>query len=386
VRTGAPPAAAELHTTHRLLLDRDVTPRGQRSLDAVIVPASRPAANLRPATDLAARLGCPLLAVCSNGADPDEVLAQARDAGARVYAVDMAKGSAMPAMRTTAVRAEVSSQTPVDTSAKRNLGLAVAYLTGWERVLFLDDDIAGVDAAELGRGAGLLDEYNVVGLRNTGFPDNSVVHHAHRDTGGDQDTFIGGGAMLVARSWLTSMFPDLYNEDWLFLLGESGMARCAVYGTFAQDTFDPYQSAARARSQEFGDCIAEGLFTVLDQGRTLEAANRPFWRDFLAARKRFIVGITRRLNEMNMPEGTRGPMRASLRAAYDSVGSFDEDLCRRFLAAWKHDRYAWLAFLGRQKTGVSLDRALEALATSYDSTCDDSTGTESRIPVAANAA
>ena len=135
---------------------------------------------------------------------------------------------------------------PVDTSLKRNIGLAVTRMTGWQNVLFLDDDITGVRGDELRRAASLLDTFDIVGLHNLGFPDNSVVCHANRDTGGRQSTFVGAGAMLFRAGRVTSFFPHVYNEDWFFLLDGERLINVTVQGTYRQARFDPYANPRRA--------------------------------------------------------------------------------------------------------------------------------------------
>jgi len=118
--------------------------------------------------------------------------------------------------------------------------------------------------------AGLLSTYNAVGLSIGGFPDNSVVCHAYRDVGGSQQSFIGGGALAVVLSRNHSFFPKIYNEDWFYLLdAEKGLQPLAVTGAVRQSPYDPYRSPERARAEEFGDVLAEGVFWLLDQRRSV---------------------------------------------------------------------------------------------------------------------
>ncbi len=56
-----------------------------------------------------------------------------------------------------------------------------------------------------------------------------------------------------------------------------------------QHPYDPYRTPDRARSEEFGDVLAEGIFWLLDEGKTLDHAADPrHWELFLARRRRFI--------------------------------------------------------------------------------------------------
>ena len=205
--------------SHRRLIHRDVSPEGWAQVDAVVVPATRPAPGLTPALKLAAALDCPLLALCSRGTAAAEVRDFAAETGVDAVALDLPQPSTLPDLLTTALLADGPFARHSDTSLKRNIGLAVTRMTGWRRILFLDDDIDGVDADAVRRAATLLPAYGAVGLENTGYPDNSVVCHANRDTGNTgQDTFVGAGALLVPGRQVTSFFPDVYNEDWFFLL------------------------------------------------------------------------------------------------------------------------------------------------------------------------
>ena len=73
--------------------------------------------------------------------------------------------------------------------------VAARRIAGWSRVLFLDDDMVRLKKADIAEAATRLGTCNAVGLSRAGFPDNSVVCHAYRRCGGDQDGFAGAGAL-----------------------------------------------------------------------------------------------------------------------------------------------------------------------------------------------
>jgi hypothetical protein len=353
--TGRP----EQRATHRRLLRRVEIAPGRAPIDVVVVPAARDASRLLPAARLAADLGCPLVVLCSHEADPAAVRHATRLSNVTVFAVDVREVDALPAFSTSAVLAGTPFVRRTDTSMKRNLGLALARMIGWERILFLDDDISGVSAGAVLGGASLLSGGGVVGLENVGWADNSVVCHANRDTGGQQDTFVGAGAMLVAGSRVTSFFPDIYNEDWFFLLDGERLADVAVHGEFAQARFDPYVNPSRAGKEEFGDCLAEGIFALLDDGLTVAAANRPYWRDFLADRDSFIETVLRRLpSAPDLSAFRRTQIAAALRAARASLSHITPDLCCTYLAAWRRDQRRWQEWIDGLPHGLSIDKAL----------------------------
>jgi hypothetical protein len=220
---------------------------------------------------------------------------------------------------------------------KRNLGLAVArMMPSWRALLFLDDDVTA-SADDVRAAAGLLRDFDAVGLENTGYPDNSVVYHARRAAGEGQDTFIGGGALLVPAG-CRAHFPTVYNEDWFFLLDAVRARRVALSGRAEQRDYDPFDRPSRARDQEFGDCLAEGLYALLDVGRGVaDALELDFWRDYLTRRAELIAGIARR--------SQRPEIRDSLLAAQAALANVTPELCVKFLAAWQSDQGGWESFI-----------------------------------------
>ncbi|HEV8571022.1 MAG TPA: hypothetical protein VGQ92_28680 [Actinoplanes sp.] len=345
------------HANHRGLLDGHAQPVARASIDAVIVPSYRQAAAMAAAAALAADLVCPLIALCSQSAEAAAVREVARGA----VAVDVASPSALPPLLTTARLAGTSFARSSDTALKRNIGLAITRMTGWQNVLFLDDDITGVQADSLQRAASLLDSHDVVGLQNLGFPDNSVVCHANRDTGGHQGTFVGAGAMLFRGGRVTSFFPHVYNEDWFFLLDGERLVNVAVHGTFAQARYDPYANPTRAGSEEFGDCLAEGIFSLLDDGGTTADADREFWVRFLTDRAALIETIKGRLPAATVSAFRRTQIAESLKAARARLLEITPKLCVDYLGAWRHDRDTWRDWMELLPKDLSAEEALSHL-------------------------
>jgi hypothetical protein len=284
--TGSSPASTHNHHgSHRPLLPTEPDPGGLATVDAIIVPIAHRTAALGTAIGLASGLGCPLVALCSQWASAEEAAPLARDKGVELVAIDIGgvPNDLLPDFATSRLLAGTKFASTRDTSAKRNLGMLLAHLIGWQRIVFLDDDVTVPDPDDLRRAARLLDHYSIVGLSIGSFPDNSVVCHAHRETGGDQGTFIGGGALAVDATSVSSFFPDVYNEDWFFLLDGDRLRPSAITGSVTQKPYDPYANVARARSEEFGDCLAEGVFWLLDKKKTVRTqpptTGGPPWTD-----------------------------------------------------------------------------------------------------------
>lgn len=331
------------HGSHRELLSRHSAVDNPMDVDAIIVPTAREVATLLPAIELAGKLGATLVALCSKLSSASEVVAQVKGKGVKLVAIDVdgLPDGVVPTFETCKVLAGTGFERKTDTSLKRNFGLLLARLIGWERIVFLDDDIKVPEPTDLRDAAGLTDQYAGVGLAIGGMPDNSVVCHAFREAGGAQDMFIGGGALAIGPRSMTSFFPNIYNEDWFFLLDDDGLRSTAITGTAIQGMYDPFREE-RARMEELGDSLAEGLFWLLDHGKSLRDATFEHWRKFLRERAGFItdvIGMVERMDDGDPEQHHR--MQLSLKVARECCQQIDPKLCVRYVDAWHADRVIW---------------------------------------------
>jgi hypothetical protein len=209
----------------------------------------------------------------------------------------------------------------------------------------------------------LLKNNSVVGLANAGMPDNSVVCHALRKIGVDQDTFIGGGAMVVGESAFASFFPNIYNEDWFFLLDGRRLRPSAVTGTAFQYDYDPFNDPRRARGEELGDTLAEGVFGLLDNGGGLGDANVAYWKEFLKERRRIISTTIERVAAFEIEESLKKRMIAALKASIGRSYLISPELCVRYLQAWQADSVLWRRFISKaiRREALGVEGALAAL-------------------------
>jgi hypothetical protein len=297
------------------------------SLDALIVPAVR------------STLGCPLVVLCSGSAAANDLFAAGQTCGADLIAVDFSGtelDDAMP-FETTRLLSGTQFERRGDLSAKRNTALLLARYAGWRRIFFLDDDISVDDPDDVRRAASLLDRYVAVGLTIKGFPDGSVATHAHRELGGRPGKFLAGGAFAVAPRQRTSFFPQIYNEDWFYLIDEAGLPRLAITGSATQDPYDPFGDPRRAASEEFGEVVGIGLYYLAESGRRLRDADNEYWSAFLRTRGDFLADVLKRLPS----SGTSSPgekIEAALLSARDTLALINPELCTAYVEAWLRDR------------------------------------------------
>lgn len=338
------------HDTHSALTPMAESwnlPSASLSLDAIVVPASRLAAHLDHAVTLARAAGCWLLILCSGRLDSTEAV---KFLAARSYhkaiAIDLPHDYSHKLLcfpELLAMKGELPKACgfyTTDLSMKRNIGLVLARMLGWRRVFFLDDDIRDIAYPNLQRTVDMLGSFSAAGLRVTDFPDNSIVCHANRETGGSQDIFVSGAALALDCESDIGFFPDIYNEDWLFMFDYASAGKLANSSLEAtQLCYYPFAKARRAAWQEFGDVIAEGLYTLLHLGLEVAQATHEYWGYFLEARRSFLEDILTRLPEAHLE--TRSELEMSVKQAEKCLLMIKPDLCERYVKAWRNDLADW---------------------------------------------
>lgn len=344
------PEGIRQHVTHRMLTPRTGphnAPSARLKLDAIVVPASRPAAHLDHAVTLARAAGCWLLILCSKRQHATEVrkfLAARSYRNATVihvppgYSHELLNFPELLSIQNDLP--EACKFFTTDLSLKRNIGLVLARMLKWRRILFLDDDIRDIASPDLQTTVDMLGSFSAAGLRVTDFPDNSIVCHANRMTAGFQDVFVSGAVLAVDTAADIGFFPDIYNEDWLFFYDYASKGQLANSGLEAtQLCYYPFAFAQRAAWQEFGDVIAEGLYTLLHLGLDVEQATREYWATFLEARRTFLEAVITRLP--NAHPQMRAEMLVSVQAAEKCLLTIKPDLCERYVQAWRQDLTDW---------------------------------------------
>jgi hypothetical protein len=342
------------HGSHRNLLWASDDSRKKQDIDAIIVPTARPPAYLDEAAALAKSLSCTLVTMHSKRWTSAAGAAERVPPTVDLIAIDVPSPAylSLPEWETTRLLAGTVFARQTDISAKRNVGLVLSRMLGWSRVMFLDDDITELNPDDVRCASGLLDTHDAVGLHVGGFPDNSVVCHAYRDAGGNQQTFVGGGALTVHLERANSFFPDIYNDDWFFLLGDKRIQSVGVTGKVRQYPYDPFRNPDRARGEELGDVLAEGLYWLLDQERSILAADEDYWFRFLAKRKSFIERVLRMVQQdkaLGTPDRARRV--EALKGSLGRLALITPALCEKYLHAWAADRQQWHRYLQKPAVG-----------------------------------
>jgi hypothetical protein len=363
-------AVIRQHNTHRELAGGSApggSPwAGTLDLDAIVVPGTRPAAYLDHAVTLARAARCSLVILCSqqlHGGDVQEYLAARSFSDAIV--IDVPPGYSHPLFDFRRLR-DIEHQLPpesgylTDLSMKRNIGLALARMLGWQRIFFLDDDIRDIAYPDLQRTVDMLGSFSAAGMWVTEFPDNSIVCHANRMTDGPQDVFVSGAALAVNCDSDIGFFPNIYNEDWLFFFDGASKGQLGNSHLKAtQLAYYPFAKAERAAWQEFGDVLAEGLYTLLHLGMAVEQATSIYWEFFLEARRNFLELTLSHVAAA--PPDMQGEIIASLHAALKCLSGITPDLCARYIEAWRQDLAGWKRRWAKVGVMPSVEAALAEL-------------------------
>ncbi len=352
---------ARHYTSHRSVL-KPAPAADAGSLDAIVMPAARPADHLLHGMELAVLLRCEFVALCSGQAQLPEAAGLAREVpGLSWTLVDLQDGwtSELLDFRTSRFEA-ATGRRHSDLSAKRNIGLLLARMAGWRRILFLDDDIR-LDADLVRGAAATLRPGRATGMRALDFPDNSVVSHALREVGLNQDVFVSGSALLVDTSRIESFFPDVYNEDWFFLFDAVRLGQVSSFGEVSQEKYDPFADPGRAVREEFGDVLAEGLMSLLHYaGGKGRALTEKYWDTVLEQRRAMLRLIAELLETSEKSDAA-----AAVKAAGRETDSFSGALLARYVRQWQRDVRLWRARIDALPLAPSLETALDRLRLPY---------------------
>lgn len=315
----------------------------RRALDAIVVPTIRPQ-SLQTATALASDIGCALVVLCSTPEQARQALSECAPVGDDMLVTWVPRSiedNLLSFLTSVHPENDIKRSCHVDIARKRNVGLLLARLCGWHTIMYLDDDIRDLTESAVSRAADLTACYQAAGFEISYYPDNSVLCHAHRLTGGKQGIFPGGSALAVDVARCATLFPPIYNEDWLFLFDAVQTRSLAIAGALSQLEYQPFADPRRAASEEFGDVIGEGLYRLIHEGADVTDATHAYWRSTLERRFQLIDYVAARLLRTDGDAPVIGRALMSLAAARKRLTAISPLACVSFIHAWQTDLDAW---------------------------------------------
>jgi hypothetical protein len=345
----APIPSSHHHGSHLDLLSSiEGTTSPTAAIDAIIVPAAARPIRLTHAIRLASHLNCALIALASGYASGRQIARYTQSSDVKLIAIDIDRLPAriMPDFHTADLLAGTLFEFRDDTNLKRNLGLLISHLLGWRRVVLLDEQVTIPKPSDLQEAAGLLDSYSTVGLRPAGYPNDSAVDHANLLTGGRHNPFMDD-TLVVRTDTAMSFFPAIYRSHWFFLLDGVHLRPTAITGEALRQPYDPLRDDRKARQEEFGSTLTEGLFSLLDNHERISSADEIFWDGFIQTRGAFIDDIIRRIETADLDESTRRTTITAMKGARGRNRLITPRLCVDYLRAWQRDLILWHEHLQR---------------------------------------
>jgi hypothetical protein len=161
-------------------------------------------------------------------------------------------------------------------------------------------------------------------------------------------------------------FPNQYNEDWFFFSALVAERSLGLVGTARQAPYDPYADPNRAREEEFGDLLAEGMYALFAQQSAemkyfdrLDAADEAYWGRFIEARWD-MLSLTALSLEVAVEYAHDADRCAaalgSLGAAQYQLSRLSPRTCADYVDAWVRDLREWQQVTQRlRSTGRTAD-------------------------------
>jgi len=220
-----------------------------------------------------------------------------------------------------------------DLPLKRNYALWHARENGFRSILLVDDDIRGLDAALFRDGAASLQQLTAAGVFIDDFPDTSAIGQVELALGEEVIPFLSGSCLFVRCDADVGFFPQIYNEDWIFMAPLVERRSICSLGSVRQKAYDPFGDLSRPAFQEPGEIIADGLFALLACRHYSDRFHHDTWRTILSKRREWLAVLSER---------SRNPLHrttvATARTLCDRVTARD---CVNYVAELEHDRQIW---------------------------------------------
>lgn len=184
----------------------------------------------------------------------------------------------------------------------RNFALDHSISLGYEKVLFIDDDISDIDNRKIEEGFSTLNEDSFVSCILKGVEDNSIIGHIAKHVGliDDGDKMLSGGFLFFSPASISKRFYNIYNEDWIIQLLEKHKKQIMLQYTVRHNVDQHANfSLDKALFQELGELIVEGLL----ENEYAISMDYQFWDVIIEKRIKFIQEIMDEAIKLNYDDG-----------------------------------------------------------------------------------
>lgn len=246
---------------------------------------------------------------------------------------DAASLSAIQSLRSASNPQFTTPSSAWDLPLKRNYALLHAHKNRFRRILLLDDDIRGLDNAVFRAGSAALRQWALAGVFVDEFPDTSVIGHVELAVGEQVLPFLSGSCLFVRCDAAIGFFPQIYNEDWIFMAPHIASGTICSLGSIRQKPYDPFSESSLPAFQEPGEIIADGLFTLLAFGRYVDRFDQSTWNTILSKRRQWLTVLAARAKSPVHRDAVE-----AARELCERVTGLD---CAEYINDLEHDRQTW---------------------------------------------
>lgn len=172
----------------------------------------------------------------------------------------------------------------------RNLALLICKSLQFEEIAFFDDDIVPDSQEQILDLFNQLSTYNFVGARISGLVDDSIIGHIARKFGATPESdLLSGGCLFFCPEKISGHFLNIYNEDWIWLLFNSGQFNFKFHGDIYHLIKDPFdQAVEKVKFQEFGEIFLNGI----QNQNNLDSTNlesQVYWTSIIESRRNYLT-------------------------------------------------------------------------------------------------
>ena len=224
-----------------------------------------------------------------------------------------------------------------DLPLKRNYALYFSRMKNYSKILLIDDDIRNFNSEMLDIGTRCLEKYKLSGCFVKNFPDLSIICHLEKISGEEIVPFLSGSFLFIRPLLSYSFFPKIYNEDWLFMLPHIIDNTICSFGSIQQLPYDPFANPYKAAFEEFGDIIAEGLYTLLSSNSYDIRFKKEVWDYIINERRETLIFLKKTFRDSRIQEVINYAMVANKSISYRD--------CLNFLTDMERDQETWNSFL-----------------------------------------
>lgn len=188
----------------------------------------------------------------------------------------------------------------------RNTALLLAKSFGIENALFMDDDIIVNNPNLISNSFKLLESNLFVGAKISGMPDDSIIGHISRELNEEEniERMLSGGFLAFNARKVDMHFPNIYNEDWIWMYLQINGNSFKELGEVFQAKFNPFANyKGKVIFQEFGEIVVDGFIKA--EGNFTLFNNNAFWELIINERKKYLetlVNVSQQQNKKSLTE------------------------------------------------------------------------------------